>query len=159
MDWPDELALLKWLAADGELRVFRKFGETPDSLWIDDWSERPIAADAYGVWPRRFAWEPTTTRLTEPCAAGLAGMWWFSNASTGPVIQVSRHMHGPSSAGRLYWSKRSLELARGPLAYDVEAFDGLISGVWRWVRKHGARDASKPGAPFVLPSARERTEC
>jgi hypothetical protein len=44
------------------------------------------------------------------------------------------------------------------LAYDVVAFDRLVSALWRWIRKTG--QASGPGAyrPFAMPGTRRDTE-
>ena len=114
-DWPDELALLRHLEADGGIRIFRRFARSQERLWIDDWQNRPVDDDGYGIWPSRYRWEPTPVRPANPCVAGAGGTWRFGDEATGPVILLSRHMHGPMSPGHLYWPKRLLVPARGPL--------------------------------------------
>lgn len=154
--WPDELAIIRQIAAGDEVRIFRDLAETRDSLWIDDWETNKISEGHYSIWPTHFLWKPIYFQLAQPCISGVEGKWRIRNSGDAPIITLSRHLHGPDSAGRLYWSKYFTAL--GPLGYDVAAFDKLVDGIWRWVRKNGTRDPGDGHRPFVLPhTMRQRT--
>jgi hypothetical protein len=152
--WEDELLILRKLEelSGSEVRVYRRaFGDTRESLWIEDWRRRPIEYSDYGIWPVCFDWKPKYRQIKPPCAPHVEGKWLFANSNIAPVIEFSRHLHQPGTAGRLYWSKYFA--ATEPLEYDVERFDRLVSALWRWVRKVGVADKSDAFRPRVLPHA------
>ena len=149
--WQDELAILRKVAelADSDLRVFRRgFGEW-QSLWIDDWETTPIRDRSYGIWPSAFRWQPRYRQIKPPCAREVRDKWVLTNTNVAPVLEFSRHLHGGDSPGRLYWGKDFS--ATEPLAYDVVAFDRLVSALWRWVRKTGHAPGRGACRAFVMP--------
>ncbi len=152
--WPDELLLLRHLEIDCKLRLFRSIADSRSGLWIENWEQSAIPDSHYCIWPTRFTWRPKYWQIKQPCVPEVEGKWVVANDGVAPAIELSRHLHGRGSAGRLYWAKYFL--ATAPLSYDVNEFDRFVSAVWRWVRKQGVCDRLDAHKPYVLPNAYRR---
>jgi hypothetical protein len=156
-EWQDELDILTRVAqlAGSDIRVFRRgTGESPAALWIQDWETTPIPEPSYGIWPTAFRWEPQYRQIKPPCVPDVEDKWVIANDNVAPVIEVSRHLHGGDSAGRLYWGK--CFSATEALSYDVPMFDRLVSALWRWIRKTGHASGPSSCREFIMPCARRR---
>lgn len=150
----DERSLLRYLTGLSPIRVFRTFAPTPEALWLDRWDEEDLPGFTFSVWLQQFPWEPTYGVTGGPgCPPERAGLHYFANAGTAPVLEITRANPAQRRAGRIYWAQ-TFSAPEG-LSYDAAAFSNHVDQVWRWVRKQGQKvDDPLLGPHYVLPGAR-----
>lgn len=150
----DERQLLEFVQSLSPIRVFVPFAKDVNSLWIDDWDHAKIDGFHFNIWLQSFVWEPEYKQTGGPrCPKERTGLWYVSNASSAPVIEVSRPLENGLSGGRVYWG--SDFSAPNGLNYDASAFARVVDRIWKWVRRNGRRQLSenRPAGPYLLPDA------
>jgi hypothetical protein len=150
----DESELLRFIETLSAIRVFRTFARNREGLWIDDWQHCPIDCFDYSVWLREFEWLPEYGQTGGPgCPPDRSGMYYFSNAGTAPVLEISRPPQGTIYGGRIYWAG-NFSAAKG-LSYDASVFSSHVDKIWRWIRRKGRRQRGDGSAfePYILPQA------
>jgi len=150
----DEESFLRFLREGASIQLFESFMPMSAELAVANFADEMSGHWLYRIWNQSFPWTPqygtVGPRAEDPNMVGWA---YLSNASTAPLLELSRSDPSHRRAGRLYWA-RNVSAPDG-LDYDADAFSRWVDTIWAWCRGSATKEPrGDRWAPYVFPAAR-----
>ncbi len=130
----DNDILCDYLQRNFDCIFYQSFASSIEELSINSFNDTFRADSPIYVYFKELDWTPEFSQTSTKDR-----LFYITNKSTAPIIEINKTNWETGDSGRIYWSKNF----SGNPKYDIEKFERIYNEIIKWIKKNAVGQIKK----------------